>query len=725
MLRCENSSTTAIAEAMSALKRVGTLLAVLVSFFCAMISVGIAQQPKTPKAAVKPKTLEIHGTKRVDNYYWLRERENPEVIAYLESENAYTDSMLADLKPVETELFEEIKGRIKQDDASVPYTDRGFSYYTRFETGKQYPIYCRRLDEAGADEEVMLNVNELAEGHSFCSVTGFNVSPNNKYAAFAVDFTGRRKYELRFKDLESGELFSESIGNISGGCVWAEDSKHVFYTKKDPGTLRAYLIMRHVLDSDVGDDVQVFEETDEEFSCGVYKSRSREYIFIASRQTLSTETRYLKADNPLGEFKVLLQRKADHEYSVNHLDDRFYIRSNDQAENFRLFSVTESDAGRARWQEMIPHRKDVYLQGFTLFDDFLVLSERKNGLVQLRIMDRNASGKTDYLMPFEEPAYVASASPTPDPSTDWLRYNYTSLTTPNSTIEFNMKTRERKLLKEQEVLGGFDRTNYRTERLWATARDGTKIPVSIVYHKNTPIDGSSPCLEYGYGSYGASMDPRFSSANLSLLDRGFVYAIAHIRGGQEMGRQWYDNGKLLKKMNTFTDFVDVGQFLIKEGFADPNRLYCRGGSAGGLLIGAVINIAPEQYHGAIADVPFVDVVTTMLDETIPLTTFEYDEWGNPNEKEYFDYMLSYSPYDQVKYQSYPHLLVTTGLHDSQVQYWEPAKWVAKLRVMKQGDSMLLLKTDMSAGHGGASGRFDRFKLVATRYAFLLKLAELH
>lgn len=683
------------------------------------------EKPKPPFAAVKPKTLENHGTKRIDNYYWLRERENPEVIEYLESENAYTDQVLADIKPLEEELFEEIKGRIKQDDSSVPYVDRGYEFYTRFEEGKQYPLYCRKLNEPNASEEVMLDVNELAEGQSFCSVSGFRVSPDNKLVAFAVDFTGRRKYQLRFKDLNSGELLPESIDNISGGGVWAEDSKTVFYTKKDPVTLRAYLVLRHVVGTDVAEDVEVFEEKDEEFSCGVSKSRSRKFIFISSRQTLSTETRYLAADDPTGEFKVFLERQPTHEYSVNHLGDNFYIRSNEDAENFRLFSTSSSDLARKSWKELIEHRSDVLLQGFTLFDDYLVVSERKNGLVQLRVLDREVSGKTDYLMPFEEPAYVANASPTPDPSTAWLRYNYTSLTTPTSTIEFNMETREKKLLKEQEVLGDFDRTNYRTERLWATARDGTKIPVSIVYHKNTPIDGTSPCLEYGYGSYGASMDPRFSSANLSLLDRGFVYAIAHIRGGQEMGRQWYDNGKLLKKINTFTDFIDVGKFLIQEGFADPNRLYCRGGSAGGLLIGAVINLAPEQYHGAIADVPFVDVVTTMLDETIPLTTFEYDEWGNPNEKEYFDYMLSYSPYDQVEYQKYPHLLVTTGLHDSQVQYWEPAKWVAKLRVKKQGDNLLLLKTNMSAGHGGASGRFDRFKLVATRFAFLLKLAEMH
>ena len=681
-----------------------------------------AQQPTPPQATIKPAILENHGIKRTDNYYWLRERENQEVIDYLNAENDYTDAMLAEVKPLEESLFEEIKGRIKQDDASVPYSDRGYIYYTRFEEGKQYPIYCRKKDEAGSEESVMLDVNGLAEGQSFCSVSGVRVSPNNNLLAFGVDFTGRRKYNLRFKDLTTGKLLDDQVENVTGGCVWANDSQTVFFTRKDPQTLRAYLIVRHKLGTSAADDVEVYEEKDEEFSCGVGKSRSRKFIFISSRQTLSTETRYLNADNPTGEFTVFVPREPDHEYSVDHLGDQFFIRSNDNATNFKLLTATEDNHRKANWKEKVAHRDDVFLQGFSLFDDYLVLSERNNGLVQLRIQKND--GSSDEYMPFEEPAYVASASPTPDPSTTKLRYRYTSLTTPMSTLEFDMATKETKLLKETEVLGGFDKSDYRTERVWATARDGVKVPVSIVYHKDTKLDGTAPCLEYGYGSYGASMDPRFSSANLSLLNRGFVYAIAHIRGGQEMGRQWYENGKLLKKMNTFNDFIDVGKFLIEKKYTDPNRLYCRGGSAGGLLIGAVINLEPELYHGAIADVPFVDVVTTMLDDTIPLTTFEYDEWGNPNEKEYFDYMLSYSPYDQVTSATYPNLLVTTGLHDSQVQYWEPAKWVAKLRVMKQGDNMLLLKTNMDAGHGGASGRFDRLKLVATSYSFLLKLAEI-
>ena len=673
-----------------------------------------------PVAAVKPEMMENHGITRTDNYYWLRERENQEVIDYLNAENDYTKAMLADVKPLEDSLFKEIKSRIKQDDASVPYSDRGYVYYTRYEEGKQYPIHCRHVDKELAQEMVMLDVNELAEGHSFCSISQISVSPDNKLAAFGVDFTGRRKYTLRFKDLTTGKLLEDKVENVTGGCVWANDSQTVFFTRKDPVTLRAYLIIRHRLGTDAADDVTVFEETDEEFSCGVSKSRSRNFIFIESQQTLSTETRYLNADDPNGEFKVFVPREADHEYSVDHIGDQFFVRSNENAPNFKLLSTAQDAHSKSDWKEKIPHRSDVFLEDFSLFDDWLVIEERKNGLIQLRI--QGSDGQGDFYLPFEEPAYVAGSSPTPDPSTSKLRYRYTSLTTPMSTLEFDMATKEKKLLKQTEVLGDFDSKNYRTERVWATARDGVKVPVSLVYHVDTKLDGTAPCLQYGYGSYGASMDPNFSSANLSLLNRGFVYAIAHIRGGQEMGRQWYEDGKLLKKINTFNDFIDVGKFLIENKYADSKRLYCLGGSAGGLLIGAVINLEPELYHGAIAAVPFVDVVTTMLDDTIPLTTFEYDEWGNPNEEEYFNYMLSYSPYDQVSSMKYPNLLVTTGLHDSQVQYWEPAKWVAKLRVMKQGDNLLLMKTNMDAGHGGASGRFDRLKLVATRFAFLLKLA---
>ena len=677
-------------------------------------------QTEPPVAKRVPMKLEKHGHVRVDDYYWLRERENPDVTSYLNQENEYTKAMMADYKELEEKLFEETKGRIKQDDSSVPYTYNGYVYYTRYEEGGQYPIYCRKPDKPDAEEQIMLDVNELAEGKTFCSVSGVRVSEDNKLLAFGTDYVGRRKYDLRFKNLDTGEMLDDVLENVSGSCVWANDNKTVFYTRKDPQTLRAYLIMRHKLGTSPDRDTVAFEETDEEFSCGVRKSRSRKFIFIGSRQTLSTETRFLDADNPDGEFTVFLARQPDHEYSINHLNGRFYIRTNNEAENFRLMSASEQNYARDDWKEEIPHRPDVYLQSYSLFDDFLVVSERKEGLVQLRIMKHG--GDSDLYLPFDEAAYVARATPTPEASTDWLRFAYTSLTTPNSVYQYNMKTGEKQLLKQDEVLGGFDSKNYRTERHWATARDGTKVPVSIVYHKDTKIDGTAPCLQYGYGSYGASMDPRFNSTALNLLDRGFVYAIAHIRGGQEMGRQWYEKGKLFHKINTFTDFIDVGKFLIAKKYADPKRLYARGGSAGGLLMGAVINLAPELYHGVVADVPFVDVVTTMLDDTIPLTTFEYDEWGNPNEKDYYDYMLSYSPYDNVSAVNYPHMLVTTGLHDSQVQYWEPAKWIAKLRVEKTDDNMLLLKTNMEAGHGGASGRFNRFKEIAFRHAFLLKLA---
>ena len=672
-----------------------------------------------PMAAIKPTSLENHGIKRVDDYFWLNQREDKQVLDYLNAENAYTESVLGDVKELEQELFEEIKGRIKQDDSSVPYTDRGFIYYTRYEEGKQYPIHCRKNASGDASEQIMLNVNELAEGHSFCRVSGLRISHDGKLAAFGVDFTGRRKYQLRFKDLTTGKMLSDQVDDVTGGCVWAKDNKTVFFTRKDPQTLRAYLVVRHELGTDTKDDVAVFEEKDEEFFCGVSLSRSRDLILIDSVQTLSSEVRYLSADNPKGEFKVFSPRKENHEYSVDHLGDTFYIYSNDQAKNFRLMTASMDHHQQDEWKEKIAHRKDVFLDGFDLFNDFLVVSERKNGLVHLRII---GDEKTDYYLPFREPAYVAWTNPTPDPTTSKLRYIYTSLTTPVSTMEFDMNSKQQELLKETKVVGDFDKVNYRTERLWATARDGVKIPVSLVYHKDTKIDGTAPCLQYGYGSYGSSSDPSFSSTKLSLLDRGFVFAIAHIRGGQEMGRQWYEDGKLLKKMNTFNDFIDVGKFLIEKQYSDPQRLYARGGSAGGLLMGAVINLEPELYHGVVADVPFVDVVTTMLDDTIPLTTFEYDEWGNPNNKEYFEYMLSYSPYDQVSSLSYPNMLVTTGLHDSQVQYFEPAKWVAKLRAKKKGDNLLLLKTNMKAGHGGASGRFDRFKEVATRYAFLFKLA---
>ena len=685
-----------------------------------LTNAGFGQDAQAPRPAEKPHVLNMHGDDRMDEFYWLKERENPEVISYLNQENEYLKTKMADVKDLQTKLFDETVARIKQTDQSVPYNSRGYRYYTRYEEGQQYPVYCRKKLEPAGPEEIMLDVNQLAEGKPFCRVGGLAVSKDNQILGYSVDFVGRRKYNAQFKNLESGEMLPDQIENITGSLQWADDNKTVFYLKKDPQTLRSYLVRRHKLGTSTNDDVDVYEETDEQFNCYMYKSRSKDYIFLVCSQTLSEEVLMLRTDNPDGEFEVFCPRKANHEYSIDHLGEKFFIRSNEDAENFRLFSTSDQKKEREDWEEIVPHRENVYLSDFDLLDDYLVVSERKDALTQLRVI--NNDGSKDAYLPFEESAYVVRSSPTPEANTDWLRYSYTSLTTPNSVYEVNLKTGEKKLLKQDEVLGEFDPAQYVTQRLWATARDGTKVPVTVVYHKDTPIDGTAPCLEYGYGSYGSSMDPRFSSTNLNLLDRGFVYAIAHIRGGQEMGRQWYENGKLLNKKNTFTDFIDVGQFLIENKYSDPERLYARGGSAGGLLMGAVINMAPNLYHGVIADVPFVDVVTTMLDDTIPLTTFEYDEWGNPNEKEYYDYMLSYSPYDNIQEQEYPHMLVTTGLHDSQVQYWEPAKWVARLRKTRKGDNLLLLKTNMEAGHGGASGRFDRYKELALRHAFLLKLA---
>ena len=689
--------------------------------------------PKPPQAQKVPHNIETHGHVRVDEYYWLNDREDKNVISYLNQENDYTKSLMADSSALEKKLFDEIVGRVKQDDESVPYEDRGYVYYRKFNTGEQYPIFCRKLaDDNAADgkqaettapEEIILNVNDLAKDKPYCNVASAEISENNKLLAYTVDYVGRRQYTIFVKNLKTGEQFSDEIPGVNGRIEWCSDNKTIVYTKNDPQTLRSYIAMRHVLGTPAEQDKVIFEEKDEEFNLFIFKSRSRDFIFIESEQTLSSEVLMLRSDQPDGSPVVFHPREADHEYAIDHVDGEFVIRSNsDGAENFRLLKASETDFTRSSWQEIVPHRNDVFVIDFDLFDNHLVVTERANALSRLRVIGKR--DEADYYLPFDESCYVVDASVTPDPSTAWLRFRYTSLTTPQSTFQFNMNTKEKRLLKETPVLGDFDRNNYKTERVWATARDGAQVPVSVVYHKDTPIDGTAPCLEYAYGSYGSSIDPAFRSTILSLLDRGFVYAIAHIRGGQEMGRQWYDNGKLLKKINTFTDFIDVGKFLVEKKYSASERLYARGGSAGGLLMGAVMNMAPEQYHGVIADVPFVDVVTTMLDDSIPLTTFEYDEWGNPNEKKYYDYMLSYSPYDQVAELKYPNTLVTTGLHDSQVQYWEPAKWVARLRDHWQGNNLLLLKTNMKAGHGGASGRFDRYKEVAFRYAFLLKLQRI-
>ncbi len=675
-----------------------------------------------PIAKTVPTTLQEHGRSRVDQYAWLSERDNPDVLAYLEEENAYARSVMAHCEQFESTVFEEIKGRIKQTDLSVPYRLDDYDYYTRYEEGKEYPLYCRKRETPDAPEEVMLDVNALAEGHEFFAVGGMVVSEDRNVLAYAFDTRGRRIYTVRFKNLTTGELLDDVIENVTGNLAWANDNATLFYGKQDPHTLRACQVYRHRLGADPSSDVLVFEEKDETFSATVFKTRSKQYLMIASHQTVSTEYRYLAADNPSGEFRVFLPRERFHEYDVDHARDAFYIRTNWEAKNFRLMKTPLRQTGRSSWQEVLPHRHDVLLESFELFRDFLVVEERHQGLVRFRVMPAKGDGEHD--VDFEEPAYAAALRDNHDFKTSILRYEYTSMTTPESVYDYDVNTREKVLLKREEVLGGFEISHYATERTWAAALDGTRVPVSLVYRKNLRNPEGNPLLLYGYGSYGISMDADFRSPRVSLLDRGFVFAVAHVRGGEELGRDWYESGKLFHKKNTFTDFIACAEHLVRQGYAAKERLYAMGGSAGGLLMGAVLNMRPDLFHGVVAQVPFVDIMTTMLDASVPLTTGEYDEWGDPNRKEDYEYMLSYSPYDNVTEQACPHLLVTTGLHDSQVQYWEPAKWVAKLRRVQTGRNRLLLKTNVDAGHGGASGRFRRYKELAFIYTFLLDLAGL-
>ena len=680
-----------------------------------------------PLAAVRPVELEKHGDVRVDDYYWLRERDDPDVIAYLEAENAYTAAQMAHTEALQERLFEEIKGRIVEDDESVPYRLDGYFYYVRMETGKAYPIYCRKKASPDrrtvtGDEEILVDVNGLAEGEGFMAVRGVRPSRSQQLLVFGMDNVGRRFYTLRFKDLRTGELLPDTIPETTGSAYFAADNQTVFYSKQHPETLRSYRVYRHHLGTDPADDVLVYEEPDETFYMGLGQTKSREYLLIASTQTLRTEYRYLRADEPEGEFQVFHPREGELEYYVDHAGDRFYIRTNRDGRNFHLMSTPASATGKENWQEIVPHRDDVFLEGFEVFKEHLVVAERRSGLVHLRI--RRWDGSDEHEIDVGEPAYVAYPTTNLEFGTDLVRYAFSSPRTPRSTFDYDMETRERVLLKQEKVLGGFDPADYETERLHAPARDGEMVPVSLVYRRGLKKDGSNPVLLYAYGSYGASMDAGWSSERVSLLDRGFVYAIAHVRGGQELGYRWYELGKLLNKKNTFTDFIDSAEFLMTQGYTSPEHLYARGGSAGGLLMGAIVNMRPELFNGVIAAVPFVDVITTMLDASIPLTSGEWDEWGNPQDRRSYDYMLSYSPYDNVEAKEYPNLLVTTGLHDSQVQYWEPAKWVAKLRAKKTGDQRLLLKTNMEAGHGGASGRYRRYRETAFDYAFLLDLEGL-
>lgn len=674
-----------------------------------------------PVAKIVPKTLEKHGDARIDNYYWLNDRENPEVIAYLNQENEYYNKMTAHTKEFQKNLYEEMKGRIKEDDQSVPYLYNGYYYITRFETGKDYPIYSRKKGSLSAKEEILFDCNELAKGKSFFQLGGMSISPDNKFVVYSTDFVGRRIYTLQIKNLETGEILKDEIKNVDGRGIWANDNKTIFYTTQDKVTLRSDKVFRHKLGTDAKSDVLIFNEKDDTFNVSISKEKSKKYIVIESGSTLTSEFRTLLADTPDGEFKVFQPRIRGLEYSISHFGDSFYVVTNkDDATNFKLMKTPENATTKENWKDVITHRGDVLIEDIDIFKDYLVVSERNNGLNKIRIMPW--SGEGEYYLPFESETYTAYTATNVDFDTDILRYGYQSLNTPSSTIDFNMKTKEKKVLKEQQVLGGkFKKENYLEERIWATATDGTQIPISIIYKKGIKRDGKNPLLLYAYGSYGASVDAYFSSTRLSLLDRGFVYAIAHIRGGEDLGRQWYEDGKLLKKKNTFTDFIDCSKYVIAQKYTSPEHLYAEGGSAGGLLMGSIVNMAPELYNGVIAQVPFVDVVTTMLDDSIPLTTGEYDEWGNPNEKEYYDYMKSYSPYDNVKAQAYPNMYVSTGLHDSQVQYWEPAKWVAKLRATKTDKNVLFLDTNMDAGHGGASGRFEALKELAKEFTFLLDL----
>jgi len=674
-----------------------------------------------PKAKIIPKQLKIHGDLRIDNYYWLNDRENPEVIDYLNQENTYCDAVMAHTKDFQNDLFEEMKSRIKEDDESVPYKFNGYWYIVKFEKGKDYPIYTRKKETLKAKEEVLFNCNEMAKDHSFFKLVGITISPNNNLVSFGIDTVGRRQYTLQIKNLATGKTYNDVIENTTGGATWANDNETLFYTSKNESTLRSDKIYKHKIGDAVKNDVIVFSEDDDTFNTTVYKTKTRKYIVIASFSTLTTEYQILNANNPDGAFKIFQPRVRGLEYSINHYEKEFFIVTNaDNATNFKLMKTSEDTTEISNWETLIPHREDVLLEGIDIFKDFLVITERCNGLNEIRI--RRWDNSEEYYLPFDNETYTAYTTTNIDFDTTILRYGYNSLKTPASIIDFDMVTKTKEVKKEQEVLGGtFNKDNYISERVWATAKDGTKIPISLVQHRDTKKSKNTPLLIYAYGSYGSTIDPFFSAIRLSLLDRGFIYAIAHVRGGEYLGRHWYENGRLLQKINTFTDFIECSKYLIKNKYTSAKHQYAMGGSAGGLLIGVIINLAPELYNGVVTQVPFVDVITTMLDENIPLTTGEYDEWGNPNDKEYYDYIKSYSPYDNIEEKDYPNLLITTGLHDSQVQYWEPAKWIAKLRTLKKDNHILLLKTNMEAGHAGASGRFEALKEDALEYAFLLDL----
>ncbi len=688
-----------------------------------------ADLPTPPDAARKLHVVKApHGAERVDEYYWMRDdtRKDPAMLAYLAAENAYADALMAPLKPLQHKLYDEVVARIKQDDSSVPYRERGYWYYTRFETGQDYPVHARRKGSMDAAEEVLLDVNAMAAGKDYYAVGARDISQDNRMLAYADDSNGRRQYTIRFKDLTTGKTFPDAIPGSSGSMAWADDNKTLFYVENDPETLLTTRVKKHVLGTDSKDDALVYEEADDTYYMGIGRSRDDRYILIMLHSTVSNETRYAPAAHPQG-FAVLAPRERDVEYDADHFNDRWVIRTNApdengaRAKNFKLATAADGSASRKDWKDWIAHDPKVYVEGFELFDGFTAIAERSEGLERVRVL-RGATGQTDATSDFvkaDESAYSMGLDVNAEPGTPWLRYSYSSMTTPATTFELDTTTGERRMLKQQPVLGGFDSANYVTERVWVPARDGTKVPVSLVYRKGFQRDGSAPLLQYGYGSYGASMDPDFNLGIISLLDRGMVYALAHIRGGQEMGRGWYEDGKLFNKLHTFTDFIDVTRWLVDNKYANGNRVAAMGGSAGGLLMGAITNMAPDDYRVIVSQVPFVDVVTTMLDPTIPLTTNEYDEWGNPENKASYDYMLGYSPYDNLKKRDYPAIFVGTGLWDSQVQYWEPAKYVARLRDLDTGSQPLVFRINMEAGHGGKSGRFRRYRELAEQQAFML------
>jgi oligopeptidase B len=687
------------------------------------------QKATAPVAEQKEHWRVVHADSVLDNYYWMYDYfgkgpDSTKVVNYLEAENAYLDVVMGKTKKFQDDLFTEMKSRIKEKDESVPWFKNGYFYYTRTETGQQYFKYCRKKGSLDAKEEILLDIDEMAKGHAYFRVAGFDISEDNKLIAFGVDTVSRNQFSIYVKNIETGELLNDQANNTAGDPCWANDNKTFFYTVKNEVTLLSEKIMRHTLGQDVSADAEVYHETDKSNYIGVYKSKDSKHIFIYSSATMSSELRMIDANKPFDGFKVFQPRIKDVLYDVTSLSDKFLIRTNlDDAKNFKLMECPLNKTEVANWKEVIPVRKDVLLQGIEEFKDFIVINERQDGLVKMRV--RNLKDNSEHYLDFGEAVYTANFAGNPDYNSSVLRYSYTSLVTPNSVFDYNLVTKDKKLMKQQEVLGGYEPKDYITERLWATSKDGTKVPISIVYKKGFKKDGNAPVLLYGYGSYGASMDVYFSSTRLSLLNRGFAFAIAHIRGGQELGRLWYEDGKMMKKINTFDDFIACGEFLIKAKYTSAKHLYAEGGSAGGLLMGAIVNMVPDLWNGVIAEVPFVDVVNTMLDESIPLTTNEFDEWGNPKDKEAYFYMKSYSPYENVERKNYPNLLVSTGLHDSQVQYFEPAKWVAKLREMKTDNNVLLLHTNMEFGHGGASGRFDYLKDIALNYVFMLTLEGIY